>query len=78
MKKQILRLCSITSVKFMSLPPLEGLSRWLIFWLFVKPYQTVLKNGSSPKAIEEQELFCYWEPKHEKTSFYRLLLSGTQ
>jgi hypothetical protein len=47
-------------------PPLTGLSRWLFFWLFVKPYQTVLKNGYSPRAIKEPEPFCYWEPKHEK------------
>jgi hypothetical protein len=25
-------------------PPLAGLSRWLFLWLFVKPYQTVLKK----------------------------------
>jgi hypothetical protein len=24
--------------------PLAGLSRWLFLWLFVKPYQTVLKK----------------------------------
>jgi hypothetical protein len=37
-----------------------------------------LKNGFSLRDIKEPEPFCYCESKHEKTSFYRLLLSGTQ